>query len=80
MNAFACRKLKMVEVEIAKRELSEKRQLEATKLELHRELKRKIALETMLNTLNVSLIGHLLVLGLVMYWRGRVGIPHSNPC
>lgn len=70
----------MVEVEIAKRELSEKRQLEATKLELHRELKRKIALETMLNTLNVSLIDHLLVLGLVMYWRGRVGIPHSNPC
>ena len=56
----------MVEVEIAKRELSEKRQLEATKLELHRELKRKIALETMLNTLNVSLIGHLLVLGLVI--------------
>jgi len=48
------KKLKMVEVEIAKRELSEKRQLEATKLELHRELKRKIALETMLNTLNAE--------------------------
>ena len=45
----------MLEVDVAKEELADKKQLEASKLQLHGELKRKIALETMLNTLDVSL-------------------------
>ena len=45
----------MLEVDVAKEELADKKQLEASKLQLRGELKRKIALETMLNTLDVSL-------------------------
>ena len=45
----------MLEVDVAKEELADKKQLEASKLQLHGELKRKIALETMRNTLDVSL-------------------------
>lgn len=45
----------MLEVDVAKEELADKKQLETSKLQLRGELKRKIALETMLNTLDVSL-------------------------
>ena len=45
----------MLEVNVAKKDLADRKQLEASKLQLHGELKRKIALETMLNTLDVSM-------------------------
>jgi len=45
----------MLEVDVAKKDLADRKQLEASKLQLHGELKRKIALETMLNTLDVSM-------------------------
>lgn len=45
----------MLEVDVAKKDLADRKQLEASKLQLHGELKTKIALETMLNTLDVSM-------------------------
>ena len=60
----------MLEVDVAKKELADRKQLEASKLQLHGELKRKIALETMLNTLDVSMdIVNCVVFEIhVVYW------------